>query len=140
MNEISNNDNLAKGEAGVVCNELYTRDIPGTARLFTELFGFVVIREEDGFWALRSRRAALLLNDGHDLASDHPFFGKVTGSGHGQCVEIVVAVENLDTTYEAARLFTDCAVTPIKLQEWGIRDFRLTTKEGFYLRVTEPFQ
>jgi hypothetical protein len=130
---------LSKGTPGLVFNELYTRDIPGCIRLFTGLFDFSVVRDEGEFVELRSRTTVLLLNEGKDLEPSHPSFGKITGHDHGQCVEIVFVVQDLKDVHNRASQLPDCLVTPIVLQEWDLRDFRITTKEGFYLRITEAF-
>ena len=127
------------GCAGLVFIELYTLDIPTSTRLFTEVFGFAVVQDEPGFIGLRSPKAIVLLNDGHDLPAGHRFAGRITGQNHGDCVEIGMVTENLQETHRRAKAFGRYQVTDIVLQAWGMRDFRVVTSEGFYLRITEPF-
>ena len=130
---------LTSGCAGLVFIELYTLDIPASTRLFTEVFGFTITQEEEGFIGLRSPKAIVLLNDGHDLPAGHRFQGKITGRNHGDCVEIGMIVEKLEEASQRAKALGRYQVTDIVLQDWGMRDFRIITDEGFYLRVTEPF-
>ena len=132
-------NSLTSGCAGLVFIELYTLDIPASTRLFTEVFGFVITQDEPGLKCLRSTRAIVLLNDGHDLRAGHRFHGKITGRNHGDCVEIGIIVENLKEASRRAKALGCYQVTDIVLQDWGMRDFRIVTNEGFYLRVTEPY-
>jgi lactoylglutathione lyase len=130
---------LTTGCAGLVFIELYTLDIPASTRLFTEVFGFTITQDEQGFIGLRSPKAIILLNDGHDLPAGHRFEGRITGREHGNCVEIGMVVENLEEASRRAKALGNYQVTDIVQQDWGMRDFRVLTTEGFYLRVTEPF-
>lgn len=132
-------EKLQSGCAGLVFIELYTLDIPASTRLFTEVFGFKVTQDELGFIGLRSPNAIVLLNDGHDLPAGHRFQGKITGRNHGDCVEIGMVVKDLEQARQRAKALGRYQVTDIVLQDWGMRDFRIVTDEGFYLRVTEPY-
>jgi catechol 2,3-dioxygenase-like lactoylglutathione lyase family enzyme len=132
-------NSLITGSVGLIFIELYTLDIPASTRLFTDVFRFSVVQNEEGFIGLRSPRAIVLLNDGHDLPPGHRFQGRITGHDHGDCVEIGLVVDDLEATRQRAMELGIYQVTDIVLQDWGMRDFRILTKEGFYLRVTEPF-
>ena len=132
-------EKLTSGCAGLVFIELYTLDVPISTRLFTEVFGFRITQDEQGFIGLRSSNAIVLLNDGHDLPAGHRFQGRITGRNHGDCVEIGMVVENLEEARRRAIALGCYQVTDIVSQDWGMRDFRIVTNEGFYLRVTEPF-
>lgn len=131
---------LATGCAGLIFIELYTLDIPTRTRLFTEVFGFSVVHEEQGFVGLRSPTAIVLLNDGVGLPVGHRFEGRITGRDHGDGVEIGMVVEYLEETRLRAIGLGGYQVSDIVLQEWGLKDFRITTPDGFYLRVTEIFE
>jgi len=131
-------EDTTSGCDGRMFIELFTPDVPAMARLFTEVFGFHEVRNEPGFVTVSSKSAVVLLNDGRGLPAGHRFEGRVTGREHGNCVEIGIAVENIDETHARAAAFGSGEVSGVVLQEWGVRDFRIVTAEGFYLRVTEP--
>ena len=110
---------LTSGCSGLIFIEIYTLDIPASTRLFTEVFGFKITQDEQGFIGLRSPKAIVLLNDGHDLPAGHRFQGKITGHDHGDCVEIGVVADNLEETNRRAKAMGYYEVTDIVFQEWG---------------------
>ena len=56
-------------------------------------------------------------------------------AGRGAGVEIVLEVDDLDAVYES------CAAAGVVAEgltdrPWGLRDFRFTDPDGYYVRVT----
>ena len=60
-------------------------------------------------------------------------FPKDTPRGYG--VEIVIMVPNIEDYY-VAHFDHANIVEPLKLQPWGLKDFRVTDPAGYYLRFT----
>jgi lactoylglutathione lyase len=60
-------------------------------------------------------------------------FPKTTPRGYG--VEIVVMVPGIEAYYEIHKNNAN-VVEPLKLQPWGMKDFRAVDPAGFYLRFT----
>lgn len=105
--------------------------------------GFTVVREEvgddgDGYLVLRRGPNVLRFWPGSDAVGRHEHFGSAPAStprGHG--VEVVIAVDDLDAVYAAARGFARI-VSPLQERPWGLRDFRALDPFDYYLRITEP--
>ena len=122
-------------DTGFVFIELYTRRLAEYYRFFRDVCGFHLIRDEGDFIELRSKTALILLNGGSDLPDDHPFQYRANVPG-GIGVEIGIALSGIEDRWCEAKKFPDWIVTDIKSQEWGMTDFRVTTPDGYYLRLT----
>jgi hypothetical protein len=119
--------------------ELYVRDPADYLRLFTRCLGYQVARTLDGWMDLRRAKDRILLNfeEGAQLGDDHPFREHHTAASCGYGVEIAIVVDaDLEAMFEC---ISDIGwrMEPVKMREWGVRDFRVTTTEGYYLRITE---
>jgi len=82
----------------------------------------------------------VLLHRGHgDLPSGHVFRAPLeSGMRKGVGVEICLAVDDLEAVHKVAAGIPGFVATAIVRTPWGLRDFRLTTPDGYYLRITEP--
>lgn len=115
---------------GFLFLELDCRDLADHIAFFKGVGGFEVNRRDGNFVILRSPRGELLLN------------GK-GGEGkpvryQGPRVEIGLVVEDLDQAFAHAKEHKGWTIQAgIVRQSWGVRDFRVFTPEGYYLRVTE---
>lgn len=127
---------------GFVFVEFYTQDIPYYVSLLSSVCGMRQVRDEGDFVELRSNYAVVLLNadTDSDLPEEHPFRGKTMSTEKGVGVEIGVVVADLEAAHLAAGSFKDCVLTALRRQSWGLSDFRITTPDGFYIRVTEAFE
>lgn len=121
---------------GHVFFELYVRDLRSYKRLFHEALGMTLAEDEDDFVKLKSSHGTVLLNAMDDLPATHPFAGFKERPTRGFGVELGVVIDDLDRAWERAKTLDDCTVTDIATQPWGMRDFRVTTMEGFFVRVT----
>lgn len=84
-------------------------------------------------------RSGTILNfwPGNDAIWGQPYFKnfpKDTKRGYG--IEIVIPVDDVEASYQQAKQFAHISST-LKLQPWGVKDFRIEDPFGFYLRVTE---
>lgn len=118
---------------------LYTRRIAEYELFLQNVAGFKVEKKGPHFTALRTESARLLLNDPDILAPDHPFYQKLTGSGEGMGMEMCLVVADAVKACELAAkqpgwtIVAEAAVRP-----WGVRDFRVLSPDGHYLRISEP--
>jgi uncharacterized glyoxalase superfamily protein PhnB len=53
-------------------------------------------------------------------------------------VEIVLETTDLDTLYERVQRSRYPLAAPLQDRPWGLRDFRITDPDGYYLRITTP--
>ncbi len=123
---------------GYVFFELYVVDVAHYVAIFRGALGFRVIEEEDDFVKLRSSHGTVLLNAMKDLPSDHPFVAYRSQASRGYGVEMGFVTRALEPAREAALAIPGCVVTEITHQEWGMSDFRILSREGYFFRVTTP--
>ena len=84
------------------------------------------------------RAAEIMVNTGQGLPQGHPFHGKIVGHDQGLGVEIGLVVPDPAAAREAALKFPGWSVTGLYRQPWGETDFRVSTPDGYYFRLTEP--
>lgn len=115
--------------------ELFVDDIAVSRAFYEQALGFDSPENADheGYLPLYRDGAIIALNRRADLPADHPLaLGADERPGRG--LEIVVEVDDVDEAHAVAGKATE--VSALKDQPWGLRDFRLTDPDGYYLRVT----
>jgi len=123
---------------GFIFLELGTQRVVEYVDYFRTVLGYEVIHQEQGYASLESSVAQLLLMDPRGWPKGHPFYGKTTGSGQGIGIEIGLVVADLDKTFAAASKQKGWPIsTGIVHRPWGVRDFRVLSPDGYYLRFTE---
>jgi lactoylglutathione lyase len=125
-------------QIGFVFVELYTQRLLEYTSFFQQVCFFTLVREEQGFIELRSDTSIVLLNGDNELPEGHPFRCRLTGTPQGVGVEIGIVVGDLARARDIALKFPHWTVSDIQHQEWGLTDFRVTTPDGYYLRLTDP--
>ena len=116
--------------------ELATTDPSRDTSFYSKLGFSVVAKTSYGYVTLKSGPVVIALSpvariDPHDTASlsklRHPPVG----------VEIVLyTTENLEEKHARLRSL-GLKPTDIRLQPWGVRDFRITDPGGYYIRISE---
>ena len=122
---------------GFIFLELNTRKRDEYVAFFENVMGFKVKSRGERFVELETESAQLLLNDPDDLPAGHPFYKNFTGSGQGMGVEIGLVVADLDKSFAAAKKQGWQVSAGIGMRPWGVRDFRVLSPDGYYLRLTE---
>ena len=90
------------------------------------------MNRDGNFVILRSERGEILLNAKGGKPSEKP------ARYQGPRVEIGLVVGDLDKAFAAAKQRTGWTIEGrIARQPWGVRDFRVFSPEGYYLRITE---
>jgi uncharacterized glyoxalase superfamily protein PhnB len=97
--------------------------------------GYLVIMRED-----RTGRAEINFFGGRPEVAEHGYFSQfpaTTPRGYG--VEITVPVEDVEDLWNrvGCKLSPDQISQPLRLKQWGKRDFRVADPFGFYIRFTE---
>jgi predicted enzyme related to lactoylglutathione lyase len=115
--------------------ELFSRDILATAAFLERVLGFSTIRAEVTYFELQLGSVAIGLSPIHVLPQGHPL--KAAGGERlGLGVEIVIETEDVEAAHERARTHGQHSLTPLAARPWGLRDFRVTSPDGYYFRVT----
>jgi catechol 2,3-dioxygenase-like lactoylglutathione lyase family enzyme len=113
--------------------ELFVGD-PGSSARFYAALGFAAVhRKEDGYTTLRNGEVVIALSP---LPSWLPlrWLGFLRRPPLG--TEIVLYPDRIEERH-AELASAGYAPGPIRLQPWGLRDFRITDPDGYYLRITE---
>ena len=118
--------------------ELFVDDLDTSVTFWTGVLGFWIDRRDDGYASLRRGSVVLGLGPVAKLPStgDGPGFTQSRlAAGKGAGVEIVLEVDDVDAVYES------CAAAGVVAEgltdrPWGLRDFRFTDPDGYYVRVT----
>jgi catechol 2,3-dioxygenase-like lactoylglutathione lyase family enzyme len=121
---------------GYVFVELYVTDLPYYVALFRDGLGLEVVDDDGGFVKLQSRHATVMLNTGGELGDSHPFARFVDAPRRGLGVELGFVTGDLERARQALLRIPGHTVSDVTHQPWGMSDFRVLTREGYYLRVT----
>jgi lactoylglutathione lyase len=121
--------------------ELFVDDMDASVAFYTQLLGFEVTRRAEEYASLRRGLVVLGLGPVAKLPDhgDGPGFTRQRlRGGKGAGVEIVLELDDAD---QVSALYERCRshgalVEPLQLRPWGLRDFRLSDPDGYYLRVT----
>ncbi len=117
--------------------ELYVENITLNIKFFTSIFDCIVVRDEDDFSELCLGNSIVLLNSYAGDVEGHTFHGKINQKTNGIGVEIGIFVDDIDLVYAKAKKFKDIkSISELKLQDWGMTDFRILTIDNYYIRVT----
>ncbi len=123
---------------GYLFFELYVDDLRHYVAIFEEALGFRVVEDDDDFVKLASSHGTVLLNATKSLPAEHPFAAFRAQRSRGLGVELGVVTRDLDLARSRALALPGCVVTEVTTQEWGMRDFRILSREGYFFRVTTP--
>jgi catechol 2,3-dioxygenase-like lactoylglutathione lyase family enzyme len=121
--------------------ELFVDDLDESIRFYETALGFRLARREAEYASLELGGAVLGLGAVAKLPPDGegPGFTRARLAGvRGAGVEIVLEVPDLDATLYAVERAGQHVVEPPRDRPWGLRDFRITDPDGYYLRITQP--
>ncbi len=118
--------------------ELYVVDLPHHVAIFRDGLGFRVVEDDGDFVKLESSHGTVLLNAAAALPAGHPFASFRQHASRGMGVELGIVTRELERARSAALLLPGVVVSEVTTQEWGMRDFRIRSREGYFFRVTTP--
>jgi lactoylglutathione lyase len=121
--------------------ELFVSDRDRSVDFYTSVLGFEVQRLDESHALLTCGAVTLGLGREADLpeTGDGPGFTQQrVARDHGAGVEIVLETPDLDALYDRVRRSGWRIVAPLQDRPWGLRDFRITDPDGYYLRITTP--
>lgn len=127
------------GVAGVtgLRMELFVRDMDISIDFYRRVLGFELLRKEEGYASLRSGGVVLGLGPIAKLPVENAYFtqGRLAGE-RGAGVEIVLEVEDIEAMQEHVRAAGYPILERLQDRPWGLRDFRISDPDGYYLRLT----
>lgn len=120
--------------------ELFVDDLERTISFYENVLALEVQRYESGYADLRDRGVAIGLGLLRELPPDHHLRRAGLDVPRDVGVELIVEVSDVDAAYNRAReriRTWEAELEPITDGPWGLRDFRVTDLDGYYVRVTE---
>jgi catechol 2,3-dioxygenase-like lactoylglutathione lyase family enzyme len=121
--------------------ELFVHDLDASIAFYTEVLGFVVVRRDERYVSIRRGHAVIGLGPigGLPERGDGPAFTQARlADDRGAGVEVVFEVDDVNDLIE---LYEHCRARvtiagDLRMQPWGLQDFRLVDPDGYYLRIT----
>ncbi len=118
--------------------ELCVQDIDSNIDFFTTIFGFSCDKNKEGFAELHYEDSRMLLNIEKNYKEGHHFSNKINQDSNGYGVEIGIQVSDIEEIHTEAKKHSMVkAITEVREQPWGSKDFRIVTKDNYYLRITQ---
>jgi lactoylglutathione lyase len=115
--------------------ELYIKDVAFHTTLFVDILGFDNSKQLGNWLDLRKPGQRLMLN-WEDLPQTHPFAQYRSENRLGAGVETAFVVDDVVAVHRQCQQLQGGQVSDVVTQEWGMTDFRITTPEGYYIRIT----
>jgi hypothetical protein len=119
--------------------ELFVARAAPYAPLLGEALGLVQ-RAVTAHVTLWEGAATVILHEAAgDLPAEHPFAAPLReGARRGVGAEICLEADDLEAVFaKAAGLAGFRVAAPLTRQPWGLRDFRLVTPDGYFLRIMD---
>jgi lactoylglutathione lyase len=121
--------------------ELFVADYEVAIDFYTRVLGFELRSRDDQYVSLACGSVTLGLGRVADLperTDGAGFSQERLARERGAGVEIVLVTAELDRLYQRVADAGWLLAEPMRTRPWGLRDFRLTDPDGYYLRLTSP--
>ncbi len=118
--------------------ELFTSDMKKSVDFYTEILGFEMEGGQinNAYQPVKRGHVVLGIGPLSKLSKDHHFNPSVKPVQNGYGVEIVLEVDHVAALYEKVKSSGYPIHDSLKMQPWGLTDFRLVDPDGYYLRIT----
>jgi predicted enzyme related to lactoylglutathione lyase len=122
-------------EEGALRLELFVTDVEQSATFYERVLGFAREHQSPGYVAMRRGTAIIGIGAAGDLPAGHPLKPD-SKERKGLGVEVVLEVGDVDAAHAAVEASGHPILSPLKERPWGLRDFRIVDRDGYYLRIT----
>jgi lactoylglutathione lyase len=118
--------------------ELFALDMEASIAFYTRVLAFELVRHEPGDYAsLRLGGLDLGIGPVAKLPEEGGYFSRdIATLRRGLGVEIVLEVGDVEGCHERVADSGHPILEPLRERPWGLRDFRISDPDGYYLRVT----
>lgn len=89
---------------------------------------------------LKQENFSLLLTPDYILEENHYFKRDGGLNSKGKGTEIILVSDDIERLYQYVQEKKYPMESKLKLQSWGMMDFRITDPDGYYLRITSNKQ
>jgi lactoylglutathione lyase len=126
-----------ENEAGLRL-ELFALNMEASIAFYTRVLAFELARHEPGDYAsLRLGDVVLGIGPVAKLPEEGGYFSRdIATVRRGLGVEIVIEVDDVDGWHERVADSGHPILEPLQDRPWGLRDFRISDPDGYYLRIT----
>ena len=116
--------------------ELFVGDLRASLDFYGRVLGFEKEPERPGGYTPLARGSArIALNLRSELDEGHPIRPSID-ERPGRAVEIVLEVDAIEAVYQHVVSEKWPRSAELRLQPWGLMDFRVLDTDGYYWRVT----
>lgn len=118
--------------------ELFALDMEASIAFYTRVLAFELVRHEPGDYAnLRLGGVVSGIGPVAKLPEEGGYFSRdIATLRRGLGVEIVLEVGDVEGCHERVADSGHPILEPLRERPWGLRDFRISDPDGYYLRVT----
>ena len=118
--------------------ELFVEDVEASIAFYTRVLAFEVARHGPGDYAsLRLGGVLFGLGTVAKLPEEGGYFRRdISDHRRGLGVEIVLEVDDVDGWHDRVAASGHPILEPLRDRPWGLRDFRISDPDGYYLRIT----
>ena len=118
--------------------ELCVEDLRASVAFYTRVMAFDLDRlDPDNYASLRWGDVVLGIGPVAKLPERGGYFGRdISAHRRGLGVEIVLEVEDVGGWHDRVAASGHPIFEPLQERPWGLRDFRISDPDGYYLRVT----
>jgi|SRR5690625_2220536 len=120
--------------------ELFVEDLQTSTRFYEEILG-LTFTEKSGTGAVIKQENFSLLLTAEDILDENHYFrkdGDLKPKGRG--TEIILVSDDIEQLYRDIQVKKYPVESRLKLQSWGMADFRIIDPDGYYLRITSNKQ
>ena len=109
-----------------------------TISFYTQVLPFALVRHDPGNYAsLHSGSAILGIGPIAKLPKEGGYFTRdISSHQRGLGMEIVLEVDDVDRWHDRVAASGYPILEPLQERPWGLRDFRVSDPDGYYLRIT----
>ena len=118
--------------------EFFVEDMEATISFYTQVLPFALVQHDPGNYAsLRSGSAILGIGPIAKLPKEGGYFTRdISSNQRGLGVEIVLEVDDIDRWHNRVMASGHPILEQLQVRPWGLRDFRISDPDGYYLRIT----
>jgi lactoylglutathione lyase len=118
--------------------ELFVDDMEASIAFYTRVLAFELARHEPGdYTSLRLGDVVLGIGPVAKLSEESGYFGReIATLRRGLGVEIVLEMDDVEGCHERVADSGHPVLESLQDRPWGLRDFRISDPDGYYLRIT----
>ncbi|WP_369900094.1 VOC family protein [Bacillus manliponensis] len=115
--------------------ELFVEKLQRSIKFYEEILNITFSKKTTTSAMMKQGNFSLLLTPDYILDEEHYLKrGGLTPKGKG--VEIIIVCDDIEQLYEHVLRKNYPIQSKLKIQSWGMKDFRIVDPDGYYLRIT----